>query len=118
MDRWYSLTRLQKAASYSLEGLRAAWVNEAAFRFEVILAVPLIPLGLWLGDDGLQRAILIGSLLLVLVTELLNSGIEAAVDRIGTEHHPLSKRAKDLGSAAVCVSLINVLVVWALVLLA
>jgi diacylglycerol kinase (ATP) len=116
-DHWYSLTRLSKATGYSLAGLRAAWVHEAAFRFEVIMAIPLVPLAMWLGESGLQRAVMIGSLLLVLVVELLNSGIEATVDRVSMDHNPLSKRAKDLGSAAVFVSLLNALIVWTLMLL-
>ena len=77
----------------------------------------LIPLGLWLGEDGVARALLVGSLLLALVVELLNSAVEAVVDRIGAEHHELAGRAKDIGSAAVFVALLNVVVIWALVLI-
>lgn len=115
-DHWYSLTRLGKAAGYSLAGLHAAWTQEASFRFEAIVAIPLIPLALWWGESGLQRAALIGSLLLVLLVELLNSGVEAAVDRVSLDHNPLSKRAKDLGSAAVSVSILNAVIVWGLIL--
>ncbi|MCA8967404.1 MAG: diacylglycerol kinase [Planctomycetes bacterium] len=103
------------AFRWSLGGFRAA-LGEAAFRQEVGLFVVLAPLGLWLGETGVERALLVGSLLLVFITELLNSAIEFTVDRIGTERHPLSGSAKDLGSAAVFVALVNVLVVWMLVL--
>jgi diacylglycerol kinase (ATP) len=115
-DHWYSLTRLSKATGYSLAGLRAAWIQEASFRFEVIVAVPLMPLALWWGESGLQRALLIGSLLLILLVELLNSGVEAAVDRVSLDHNPLSERAKDLGSAAVFVAILNAVIVWTLIL--
>ena len=108
--------RLIKAFGYSFHGLRAAFANEAAFRQEVILSIVLIPLGLWLGATGLERAMLAGSVLLVMIVELLNSGIEAVVDRLGDERHELSGRAKDVGSAAVLLALINVLAVWALIL--
>ena len=111
------LKRIINAGGYSWAGLRAAYQNEAAFRQEVALCALLIPLGLWLGDDGIARALLVGSLLLVLIVELLNSAIEAVVDRIGAEQHELSGRAKDIGSAAVFVALLNVVVVWALVLI-
>lgn len=117
-DQWKNsgLKRILLAATYSWAGLCAAWKNEAAFRQEVLLLGVLVPLGLWLGDDGVERALLIGSLLLVLMVELLNSAIEAVVDRFGTERHELSGRAKDLGSAAVLIALINVAVIWGLVL--
>lgn len=109
------LRRLVNATRYSLAGLRAAWRHEAAFRQECALAAILIPTGLWLGRSAVERALLIGVCLLVLVVELLNSAIEAVVDRIGAEPHALSGRAKDLGSAAVLVSLVLVAIVWALV---
>lgn len=112
------LTRIIKAAGYSMAGLKAAFVNEAAFRQELALSAVMIPAGLWLGQSGVERALLVGSLLLVLMVELLNSGIEAVVDRFGGEHHTLSGRAKDIGSAAVFVALLNVGVVWGLVLFA
>jgi diacylglycerol kinase (ATP) len=107
--------RIVNATFYSLAGLRAAWQHEAAFRQEVMLAVVLIPTGVWLGRTAVERALLIGSCLLVLVVELLNSGIEAIVDRVGLEPHRLSGQAKDLGSAAVLMSLVLVLVVWGLI---
>ncbi|MCW8918438.1 MAG: diacylglycerol kinase [Gammaproteobacteria bacterium] len=99
-----------------MKGLRAAFVHEAAFRQELLLCVVMTPLALWLGSSGIERALLVGSLFLVLVVELLNSAIEAIVDRVGSEMHELSGRAKDIGSAAVLLSLANVFVVWALVL--
>ncbi|MEK6748723.1 MAG: diacylglycerol kinase [Pseudomonadota bacterium] len=110
------LARIIKAAGYSWAGIKTAWINEAAFRQEAWLAVALIPLGAWLGKNGIERALLIACVVLVLVVELLNSAVEATIDRIGAERHPLSGRAKDFGSAAVLLSLINVAVVWALIL--
>lgn len=112
------LKRIVKAAGYSMAGLKAAFVNEAAFRQELALCAVMIPAGVWLGQTGVERALLVGSLLLVLMVELLNSGIEAVVDRFGGELHTLSGRAKDIGSAAVFVALFNVVVVWGLVLFA
>jgi diacylglycerol kinase (ATP) len=111
------LRRLFNAARYSLAGLAAAARLEDAFRQELILCAALVPLGLWLGETGAERALLIGSLLLVLIVELLNSAVEATVDRVSLEDHNLARRAKDIGSAAVMLSLINVGVVWLLVLL-
>jgi diacylglycerol kinase (ATP) len=111
------LQRVWNALGYSLSGLRAALRHEDAFRQEVILALVLIPLALWLGGDGLRRALMIASVMLVLVVELVNSAIEAAVDRVSLEKHRLSKRAKDIGSAAVLLALTNVVCVWTLVLL-
>ncbi len=110
------ILRLYKATLYSLQGLRAAFRHEAAFREEVFLSIILIPLGVWLGETGVERALLIGSLLLVLIVELINSAIEAVVDRISDERHELSGRAKDVGSAAVLIALINVIVIWSMVL--
>jgi diacylglycerol kinase (ATP) len=107
--------RLLNAARYSLEGLSSAW-SEAAFRQELALAAVLVPLGMYLGKSGVERALLAGSVLLVLVVELLNSAVEAVVDRVSIEDHALSKRAKDLGSAAVMVSILNAAVLWLLVL--
>jgi len=109
--------RLINAARYSLEGLAAAARHEDAFRQELLLAAVLVPLGLWLGHDGVERALLVGSMLMVLVVELLNSAVEATVDRVSLEDHLLAKRAKDLGSAAVMMSLVTVGAVWLLVLL-
>jgi diacylglycerol kinase (ATP) len=105
------------AAGYSWAGLTAAFRHEDAFRQETFLALLLIPLGAYLGETGIERALMIGAVLGVLIVELLNSAVEAAVDRISLEHHDLIKRAKDMGSAAVMIALINVVAVWALVLL-
>lgn len=110
------LIRVWNAFNYSLAGLRAAYRHEDAFRQEVWLAALLIPLALWLPAAGIGKALMIGSVLLVLIVELLNSAVEAAVDRISLENHLLAKRAKDIGSAAVFISLVNVVVVWGLVL--
>lgn len=110
------LRRLVDATRHSLAGLAEAARHERAFRQELLLAAVLAPLGLFLGKTGPERAMLVGSVLLVLVIELLNSAIEAAVDRISIEEHPLAKRAKDLGSAAVMSSLAMLGVVWLLVL--
>lgn len=109
--------RVIRAGSYSVSGLRAAVRKEAAFRQEVILFIVFAPLAIWLGRNGVERALLLGSLVLVLVVELLNSAIEATVDRISKKHHKLSGRAKDMGSAAVYLSLLLVIFVWALVLI-
>lgn len=111
------LRRLSNATRYSLQGFAAAVGGEAAFRQELLLAAILVPLGVWLGDDGVERALLCGSVLLVLVVELLNSAIEAAVDRVSEAEHPLAGRAKDLGSAAVMAALAVCAGVWGLVLL-
>lgn len=111
------LTRIAKAAVYSWAGLRAAFRHEAAFRQELLLVVPGIALAFWLGNTGVERALLAGSLLLILVVELLNSAIEAAIDRFGGERHTLSARAKDMGSAAVLLSIIHAAAVWLLLLI-
>lgn len=111
------LQRVLNATRYSLEGFAAAARHEDAFRQELMLAAVLVPLGLWLGNDGVERALLVGSVLLVLVVELLNSAVEATVDRVSLEDHQLAKRAKDLGSAAVMMSLVTTAAVWLLVLL-
>ena len=111
------LRRVLNAFHYSLAGLEAAYRCEDAFRQEVWLAALLLPAAFLLPVDGVGRALMIASVLLVLVVELLNSALEAAVDRIGLEDHRLAKRAKDIGSAAVFVALFNVLAVWASVLL-
>ena len=110
------LRRVLNAAGYSADGLRAAFRHEDAFRQELLLSGVLIPLGIWLGDTGIERALMIFSVLLVLMFELVNSAIEATVDRISLENHLLAKRAKDIGSAAVMIALANVVLVWALVL--
>ena len=111
------LRRVWNALNYSLEGFKAAYKHEDAFRQEIKLAVMLVPLGFYLGKTNVERALLVGSVLLVLVVELLNSAIEATVDRISLENHNLAKRAKDIGSAAVLTSLIMLAVVWGLMLL-
>lgn len=112
------LKRLWLATANSLRGLRHCYRSEAAFRQEVWLAAALVPAGLWLGRSGAARALLVGSTLLVLIVELLNTGIEVVVDRIGTEHNHLSGFAKDLGSTAVFFSLVLLVTTWGLVLLA
>ncbi|MBU1236197.1 MAG: diacylglycerol kinase [Gammaproteobacteria bacterium] len=109
--------RLWNAFFYTLDGLRAAYRHEDAFRQEVWLAVVMIPLAFLLPATGVGRALMVTSVLLVIIVELVNSAIEAAIDRISLEKHSLSKRAKDIGSAAVMIALINVVVTWALVLI-
>lgn len=110
------IVRIWNAFRYSLDGLRAAFRHEDAFRQEVLLAGLLIPLALFLPASGFGKALMIASVMLVMIVELLNSAIEAAIDRISLDRHLLSKRAKDIGSAAVMLSLCNVLIVWCLVL--
>ncbi|MCD8483985.1 MAG: diacylglycerol kinase [Verrucomicrobia bacterium] len=109
------LIRIVRAAGYSLEGLGSAYKHEAAFRQEVWLAIPLILLALLFPISGIAKALLIGSVALVLVTELLNSAVEWVVDYISQQKHPFAKRAKDMGSAAVMISLCNCAAVWILV---
>ncbi|MFG0833234.1 diacylglycerol kinase [Aeromonas bivalvium] len=106
------LTRIIKATGYSIKGLRSAWLNEAAFRQELILILLLMPLAFWIGDSLDQILLLIAVSWLVVIVEILNSAVEAVVDRIGSEHHELSGRAKDLGSAAVFIALALNLLVW------
>ena len=106
---------IQNAVVYSWAGLKAAWDNELAFRTEVIVIAFLMPFGIWMGETAVHWALLIGSSMLVLITELLNSAVEKVVDRIGTEHHILSKQAKDLGSAAAAVSMLAAVTVWGLI---
>ena len=110
------LRRLINAFGYSMEGLSAAYKNEDAFRQELRLALVLIPLAAYLGHTGMERAVMIACVFLVIIVELLNSSVEATVDRISLDHHLLAKRAKDIGSAAVLLSLLNLAVVWSLVL--
>ena len=110
------LSRLWHATGYSIAGLRAAW-SEKAFRQEVLIAIVLLPLAFWLGQGWLETVVLLSVTVLVLITELLNSAVEAAIDRFGGELHPLSKRAKDLGSAAVLLTLLLCVLIWAAVLL-
>jgi len=106
------IRRIIRATRFSAQGLAQAWKHEAAFRQETVLLIVLIPVALWLGDTVLTRVLLIGVCLLVLIVELINSAIEAAIDRHGQEQHELSGRAKDMGSAAVFVSLTVVVLVW------
>ena len=110
------LTRLWNALGYSRDGIAAAWHHEAAFREEILLATIAIPLAFYLGKTGVDRALLVGSIILILIVEILNSAVEAVVDKASPEMHDLAKRAKDKGSAAVLFSLINAAVVWACVL--
>lgn len=109
--------RLVNATRYSLKGVRACYRYEQAFRQEVWVLLLAVPFGTWLGETGVERALLIGSWFLVLIVELLNSAVEAVVDRVGSEHHRLAGRAKDLGSAAVMGALILAAGTWALILL-
>lgn len=111
------LSRIIKATGYSWQGLSAAYRHEEAFRQEVWLCLVMIPLGLYLGDGGVEKALLMGSLLLLPLVEILNSALEAVVDRIGDEQHELSGRAKDMGSAAVAIAIALVAAVWLLVLM-
>ena len=108
--------RVIAAGGYSWAGLKACFKTEAAFREELIVCVFLIPLALWLGDDGVEQALMIGSLFLVLIVELCNTAVEAVVDRIGDDYHELSGKAKDIGSAAVLISIGNAIVIWLLIL--
>ena len=105
-----------RAAVWSLQGLRAAWLHESSFRLEVYLFIILAPAGWLLGATGVERALLIGSCLLVMAMELMNSALEAVIERYGAEHHELAGRAKDMGSAAVFVLMMNVILVWFLIL--
>jgi len=111
------LQRVLNATRYSIEGLAAAARHEDAFRQELLVFAIAVPVALWFGRSGLERALLIGCLFLVLIVELLNSAIEAAVDRVSFENHRLAKRAKDIGSAAVMLSIVNAVAVWLLILL-
>jgi len=111
------IKRILNAAVYSWQGLKAAYINEAAFRQEIWLALILAPAGIYLGDTLLDKAVLVCSLLFVLITELLNSAIEAIIDRISDEHHELSGRAKDIGSATVLIAIIMAIIIWLAVLL-
>jgi len=108
--------QIYKAFVWSMKGLRAGWTFEASFRLEVYLCILFFPLGLWLGNGGVEKALLCGSLLLVLSMELINSAVEAVVDKVSPEFHELAGRAKDLGSAAVFLLMMNVLLCWGLVL--
>ncbi len=111
------LRRVWNALHYSMDGLKAAYRHEDAFRQEAWLALILIPAAFFMPASGIGKALMVGSVLLVLIVELLNSAVEAVVDRVSLDHHLLAKRAKDIGSAAVLISLLNVLAVWTLVLI-
>ena len=110
------LKRLTNAFGYSIEGFKSAFKNEDAFRQEFILAIILIPTGILIGENGFQKALLVSSILAVLIVELLNSGIEATVDRISLEKNSLAKRAKDIGSAAVFLTIVNAILTWLIIL--
>lgn len=119
MDQWHrdrGFKHLVHAFGWSMAGLSAAVRHETAFRQELAASALLIPLALWLGESGVERACLSASVMMVLIAELVNSAIEAAVDRVGLDEHPLSKRAKDLGSAAVFVAITTVVLVWTAIL--
>ncbi len=109
-------TRVVKATQYSLQGIRAAYRHEEAFRQEVWLCLVLIPLGLYLGETRVEKTLLVASVILLPLVEILNSAIEAVVDRFGAEHHELSGRAKDMGSAAVMLAIILLASVWGIIL--
>lgn len=111
------LVRIVKAAGYSWKGIRAAWKHEAAFRQEAVAALIAIVIACWLDVDAVSRVLLIGSVVMVIIVEILNSAIEAVVDRIGSEIHPLAGRAKDMGSAAVLLSILLAIFVWAMLLI-
>ncbi|WP_310491691.1 diacylglycerol kinase [Dechloromonas sp.] len=106
------LRRLINALGYSRDGIAAAWRNEAAFRQEILLAAIALPLAIYLGKTGVERALLIGSIVLILIVEILNSAVEAVVDKASPEKSELAKRAKDMGSAAVLLSLLNAAAIW------
>jgi diacylglycerol kinase (ATP) len=108
--------QIWRAWQWSMKGLRAAWQHEASFRLEGCLAIVLFPIGLWLGAGAVEKAVLCGSLLLVLSMELLNSAVEAVVDKVSPEFHELAGRAKDMGSAAVLLLMFNVVLCWSLIL--
>jgi diacylglycerol kinase (ATP) len=110
------MTRLLRAFGYSFQGFRHAWREEAAFRQELVLSLMVIPAGLYLGRSGVERAMLVSPMMLILVVEILNSAVEAVVDRSGTERHPLAGMAKDMGSAAVMLSFAMLGTVWLLIL--
>ncbi|MEZ5515162.1 MAG: diacylglycerol kinase [Steroidobacteraceae bacterium] len=115
-DKPTGVTRVLRAFGNSLKGFAGAFREEAAFRQELALAIVVIPVGVWIGDSGVERALLIAPMLLILVVELLNSAIEAVVDRVGLERHRLSGLAKDIGSAAVFMAFVLLVTVWVLVL--
>lgn len=109
--------RIVRAAGYSIKGLKAAYIHEAAFRQEIWCSIILIPLAFLLGNGVIEKLLLVGSLFLVLIAELLNSAVESVVDRIGSDYHELSGRAKDIGSAAVFMAMVLLVITWLLILL-
>lgn len=109
-------SRIPKAIGYSIAGLKSAWYTETAFRQEVLSSFILFPVAFWLGNSGVERALLIGCLFIVLISELLNSSIEVIADNISEEWHPLVKRVKDIASAAVFISILNAVLIWTLLL--
>ncbi|MDX1697011.1 MAG: diacylglycerol kinase [Thiohalobacterales bacterium] len=115
-NRTGDIRRIWKAALYSVAGIRAAWKNEAAFRQELLLCIVLVPAAFWIGENAVEYLLLIGTCLFVLVVELLNSAVEAVVDRIGADRHELSGRAKDMASAAVFLSLCLTALCWGLII--
>ena len=116
VDLRFAVSRLWRATGFSLKGLQAAFQHEQAFRQEVYVLLLVVPLGLWLGDGALEKVLLVGSWLIVMIAELLNSAVEAVVDRIGSEPHELSGRAKDIASAAVMVALALAGLTWILLI--
>jgi diacylglycerol kinase (ATP) len=116
VDRTTGLTHLGNATRNTAQGLAAAFRNETAFRQALTATIVLAPVGIWLGTTGVERAVLVAALFIMLIAELLNSAIETVVDRVGPERHPLSGLAKDIASAAVGLAILNVIIVWALVL--
>ena len=111
------LPRIMKAFGYSWAGIKSAWESEAAFRQECFVLAVLLPLTFFIGQTDIDRVVLISSLMIVILTELLNSAIEAVVDRVGLDYHPMAERAKDMGSAAVFVSIAMVIIIWAVILI-
>jgi diacylglycerol kinase (ATP) len=106
---------IRKAVIFSFAGFSAAWNNEKSFRYQTIVIALMLPVGIWIGETAVEWALLLGSAMLVLITELLNSAVETVVDRIGAEQHILSKQAKDLGSAAAAMSMLTAAIVWSLI---
>tara|TARA_R100001377_G_scaffold80946_1_gene60151 strand:- start:2379 stop:2789 length:411 start_codon:yes stop_codon:yes gene_type:complete len=113
----HGIPRLIAAARYSFAGLRAAFASEEAFRLEVLTLLVLTPVALYAGQTQVERVLLIGSIILLMIIELLNTAVEAVVDRVGSEYHELSRQAKDIGSAAVFLGMVTVAMVWGLILL-
>ena len=116
MNKQNGIKRLISAWGYSISGLKLCWLNEASFRQELLLVIVLLPLSFWLTHDTVERILLIVPLFLILIVEVLNSAIEACIDRMGEELHPLAKQAKDMGSAAVWLTFLLTLIIWLLVL--